>query len=169
MLVLGLLAVLALLFAPILAIAEPVLEGPQQLNDDLQGFVKLAFQAVREGNWGTVAAAFIVVLVGIIKRYGTKLHELIPDAWWVDRVFWFLLETKPGGWITNFLTTTGAGIGTALIAGEKITWALLKPILVVTLSGAAIWGLVKDLIEWNDERKKANMAAAHATPPTITP
>lgn len=172
MFVLGLLVVIALLLTPILAFADPVLDGPQPLNDDIRGFVKLMFHAVREGNWGTVAAAFIVVLVSFLKKYGAKAHELIPDGWWVDRAFWFLLETKPGGWITNFLTTTAAVMSAALLADEQITWALLRPILVVTLSGAAIWGLAKDIIEWNNERndgrKKANMAAARATPPTTT-
>lgn len=116
-------------------------------------YAKIVFSAVTTGDWPSAASAVLVLVVALIRLYGKKIHELLPDESPLDKPFWFLLETKPGGWFLNLMTTITGGAGLALLAGQPITWALVKPTLVVSLSGAAIWELIKDLIEWWKTKK----------------
>jgi hypothetical protein len=59
-----------------------------------------------------------------------------------------LLETKPGKWLTNFLTVTAGGLGSVYLAGETPDWPLMKTILSLSFTVAGIWAFVKDLWEW---------------------
>lgn len=122
--------------------------------DNPMVFVKVVIDGVKAGDWATAAAALLVLVVALLKMFGKKLHDFIPDTSPLDKPLWFLFDTKPGGWLLNFLFSTGAGIGLSIAAGEKVTWALVKPVLTVSLSAAAIWGLWKDISEWMKERKK---------------
>jgi len=132
----------------------------------LTAFIKIAFHAVKDGAWGTVAAAVLVVLVGIIRVYGAKIRAALADTNPLDKALAFLFGTKIGGWVLNFATTVAAGLSGALLAGEKIDWSLAKPVLVVSLSGAALWELAKDLYDWWTSRKAPALPApAPADPP----
>jgi len=134
---------------------SPVLVTDTSSLDNPMVFVKVIVDGVKAGDWATAAAALLVLVVALLKMFGKKLHDFIPDTSPLDKPLWFLFDTKPGGWLLNFLFSTGAGIGLSIAAGEKVTWALIKPILTVSLSAAAIWGLWKDISEWMKERKKA--------------
>lgn len=135
--------------------------------DNPMVFVKVIVDAVKAGDWVAAAAALLVLIVALLKVFGKRLHDFLPDTSPLDKPLWFLLDTKPGGWLMNFLTSTGAGVGLSLLAGEKITWALLKPILSVSLTAAALWGLVKDINDWikaAKERKAAEPKPEEAKP-----
>ncbi|TXH10940.1 MAG: hypothetical protein E6R04_04000 [Spirochaetes bacterium] len=126
--------------------------------DNPMVFVKVIVDAVKAGDWVAAAAALLVLIVALLKVFGKRLHDFLPDTSPLDKPLWFLLDTKPGGWLMNFLTSTGAGVGLSLLAGEKITWALLKPILSVSLTAAALWGLVKDINDWIKAAKEKKAA-----------
>lgn len=161
------------------AVAAPVAEAPKPVVADDTSvpaldsplpFVKIVFLNVKNGNWWGAAAALLVLLVSLLRLYGKKLHDWLPDNLLWDKPLWFLFDTKPGGYIVNFLTALAGGIGTAQLAGEPVTWALVKPILTVAVTGAAIWEMLKDLFEWAKAKGAAKAEAPPAnTPPASTP
>lgn len=134
--------------------AAAVVETPAATPDEAP-LMKVVFKAVSTGDWWGAASALLVLAVTLIRKYGRQLHELIPDNNPVDKIFWFLLETKPGGWLLNLLTTIAGGVGSALLAGEAVTWALVKPVLIVSITGASLWELVKDVGEFVESKKQA--------------
>lgn len=123
------------------AAAAPLLDEPF-------GLLKTVFVYVSNGNMVGAAAALLVVVVAFLRKYGKKVHEALPDDHPLDMVLAFLFDSKPGGWALNVLTAVAGALGTALIAGAPITWSLVAPVIAVSLSGAALWGLLKDLLEW---------------------
>jgi hypothetical protein len=145
------------LAVPGAAAAAPSLENPVS-------FVKLVFTSVKSGNWWAAASALLVLVVSLLRTYGKKLHELIPDASLWDKPFWFVFDTKPGGWLLNIATAVAGGCGTALMAGEPVNWTLVKPILTVAVTGAALWEMGKDILEWFQARKSPPAAPSAPAP-----
>lgn len=141
--------------------AVPVLDNPLP-------FFKVVFEGVKTGNWWIVASALLVVIVSLLRTYGKKLHEALADTNILDKPLWFLLETKPGGWLMNALTAVAGACGAALLAGEPVTWAILKPVMLVSGSGAALWELYKDISGWLT-KKSVPAAAAQAASEVPTP
>lgn len=135
---------------------------PASLEDPAP-LAQAVFKSITTGNWWGVAAGLLVIIVALIRKYGAQLHELIPDNNPFDKVFWFFLETKAGCWLLNLLTAIAGVAGSALLAGQPITWALVKPVLLVSVTGAALWEAVKDLMAWFG--KKAVAAPAPVVPP----
>jgi hypothetical protein len=144
--------------------AAPV-TPPAPVLDNPAPFVQVIFKSVEEGNWWAAASAFLVVVVSLLRTYGKKLHEKLPDNELWDKPLWFIFDTKPGGWVLNLLTAISGGVGTSLLAGVPVTWALVKPVVMVAVTGSALWELGKDLFEWT----QAKGAAAAATPPPPAP
>ena len=136
----------AVLSAAPVAVATTPLDNPMP-------FVKLVFDGVKTGNWWLAAAALLVIVVSLIRLYGKKLHDKLPDNLLWDKPLYFLFDTKPGGWLLNLLTAVAGGCGTAMLSGSAVDWALVKPILMVSVSGAAVWEIVKDV--WGWVQKKA--------------
>lgn len=132
-------------------------------------YAKVVFEAVTTGNWWLAATALLILVVAVVRMYGKKIHELLPDDSPLDAPFYFLFDTKIGGWVLNFLTTFAGGLATAVLAHQPITWALVKPVLMVALSGAAIWELYKDVQEWWTARQAAKALAAAPVKPAGTP
>ncbi len=139
--------------------------NPEAL-DDLMPIVLVTKTHIQNGDWLSAVASILVILIGLFRMFAKKIHELIPDENPIDKIFWFMLETNVGGWITNFLTTTAFGIASVLLVGEPITWALLKPILALSLSAAGIVKLVKDIWAWIQGKIDAKKAATPTEPPT---
>jgi hypothetical protein len=135
--------------------------------DNPLAYVKVIYQAVAHGDWWAVAAAFLVLVVSLLRKYGKWLHEKIPDTNPLDKIFWFLLETKPGGWLLNLLTAVSGGVGTSLLVGEKMTWGLLQPILLVSVTGASLWELIKDISEYVQSVKAKNAEPAAPAAPAV--
>jgi len=142
--------------------AAPVAVGTTPLDNPMP-FVKLVFEGVKAGNWWLAAAAFLVLVVGLLRTYGKKLHDKLPDNVIWDKPLTFLFDTKPGGWLLNLMTAVAGGCGTAMLAGSAVDWALVKPILMVSVSGAAVWEVAKDIWVW--VQKKAVPAPAPVPAP----
>lgn len=117
-------------------------------------YIGIIFRAVKTGNWWMAAAAFLVLLVSLLRVYGKRLHEWLPDNQIWDKPLWFLFDTKPGGWLLNLMTAVAGGCGTSLLAGEPVTWSIVKPILMVSVTASALWELVKDIIAWVKSKAK---------------
>ncbi len=114
-----------------------IIVNPEAIND-LTPLVAVTKPHIQNGDWISAIAGLLVILIGLFRMFAKKLHELIPDENPIDKFFWFMLETKIGGWIMNFLTTTSLGIASTLLVGEPITWAILKPILGLSLTMAGV-------------------------------
>lgn len=134
--------------------------APAPHLDDPTAFARVAFQAVRDGDWWAAASALLVLVVSLLRVYGRRLYDWIPDESPFDKPLWFLFDTKAGGYLLNVLTAVAGGVGTALLAGEPVTWALLKPIVMVSTTATALWEIAKDV--WA-------LARAKAVPPAEPP
>lgn len=132
--------------------------------DNLVPYVELTKKHIENGDWVSALSCVLVILIGLFRMFAKKLHDFIPDDNPLDKFFYFMLETKPGGWIVNFLTTSGLGVGSFLMLGQPITWAILKPIFGLSLTMAGVWGAAKDLWEWAQPKIKA-MMEKKTTPP----
>lgn len=139
------LAMVTVVFASAMAFAqEPAVTAAL---DDPTVYLNIIFDAVKNKAWGAVAAAILVLLVALFRAFGKKLHDFIPDSSPLDKPFYFLLETKLGGWILNTCTAMAGGFGGALLAGQAIDFSLVRTVVGVSLSAAGIWGAVKDLMD----------------------
>lgn len=114
---------------------------------DPVAFLKLIFDAIQNKNWGAVASIVVVLFVWAVRKFDAKLPVVGP---YVDRA----LNTKIGGWVFNFATVAAGALGTAVLAGQPITWALLGGVATVGLGSTSIWELIKDVKEWLDSRAK---------------
>ena len=132
--------------------------------DNLAPYVELTKKHIDNGDWVSAISCVLVILIGLFRMFAKKLHDFIPDDNPLDKFFYFMLETKPGGWIVNFLTTSGLGVGSFLMLGQPITWAILKPIFGLSLTMAGVWEAAKDLWEWAQPKIKA-MMEKKTTPP----
>lgn len=121
--------------------------------DDPHEFFKIVVHSVESGDWLTAAAALLVGIVAFVRTYGKKVHGLLPEKSVPWKLLYFLLETKPGGTLLNGATAACSGIALTLLAGEAVTWTLLKPIVLVSMTGAAMWGWTKDFLEWIKQKK----------------
>ena len=152
-------AAVLILFAAGLAFAGE----PSTALDDPTVYLNVIFDAVKNKAWGAVAAAVLVLLVALFRTFGKKLHDFIPDSSPFDKPFYFLLETKLGGWVLNTCTAMAGGFGTALLAHQTMDFALVRTVIGVSLSAAGIWGAVKDVMEhWGKAKPPNGVNAAAA-------
>lgn len=153
-------AAMFVLFVSAVAFAqEPATNGAL---DDPTVYLNIIFDAVKNKSWGAVAAAVLVMFVALFRTFGKKLHDMIPDTSPLDKPFYFLLETKVGGWILNTVTAMAAGFGGALLAHQTIDFALVRTVVGVSLSAAGIWGAAKDLMDHYGKATPPDAAAAAA-------
>lgn len=126
--------------------------------------VKTIFDGVKTGNWWLVASAFLVLVVGLIRAFGKKFHDWLPDDNVLDKPLFFIFDTKVGAWILNWLTAIAGGVGMALASGIAPDWSLWKSVLMVSTSASMLVELYKDIAEWWKARqaKVAEEAAAKA-------
>lgn len=108
-------------------------------------FLRVLFDAVRNGNGTLAASALLVVVVFALRLYGPKLHALLSDHTLADKALYFLFETRPGGWLLNLLTSIAGGTGSAVLVGVPLSWELAKPIIGVSIGGAALYEFASDL------------------------
>lgn len=135
---------------------------------DGTSLARAIFEAVKRGDWLEVAALLLIGVVLLLRKFGLKLHEAIPDDSIWDKPLWFVFETKPGGWGLNFLTAVAGGLAFAKAGGAHITPDVLKPILHVSLAGAGLFELVRDVWVFGKEqlaKRKSAAPPAISTPP----
>lgn len=148
-----------------LALVTPdvVAPAPAPSLDNPTAFLHVIFAAVKDGDWWGAASALLVLIVSLLRVYGKKLHAWIPDESIWDKPLWFVFDTKAGGYLLNICTAIAGGVGTALLAGEPVTWALVKPIVMVSVTATALWEIAKDVYEMI--KKKAVPAPAEPPKP----
>lgn len=131
-------------------------------------FAKILFGAITKGDWEVVAAAALVCLVAVVRVYGRKIQEALPDENPLDKGLSWLFSSTWGGWVLNITTAVAGAFATALLANAPITWGLLQTALLTALSGAALWELVKDILAAIAARKASEAGKAAATKITNT-
>jgi len=136
--------------------------------DNPEPFAKILLAAITQGDWEVVAAAALVVLVAVIRVYGRKIQDALPDENPVDKGLTWLFSSTWGGWALNITTAVAGAFATALLAGAPITWGLVQTALLTALSGAALWELVKDILAAVAARKAADAGKAAADKITNT-
>lgn len=126
--------------------------------------VKAAYLAIKSGQGWLAAAILLVLFVGLVRVWGKKLHDWLPDAHWADKPLIFIFDTKLGGWLLNWFTAVAGCLGTAWQAGMPVDGASWRVALLASLSGTTLIELGKDIGEWWEKQKakKAAEAAAKA-------
>lgn len=149
---------------PLFAILLPLsafAQDPAALDaTDPLAWVRLLFEAVRSGRWPEVGAILLVLTVVVVRKFGLKARDLLPDHTLADRALAFLFDSKPGGWLLNIATALAGGMSGALLAGQAIDLALLKSVVPVSLIGAAMWEAAKDGADWYYGRGPAPLVVA---------
>jgi len=143
--------------------------GGEQLGDD--ALVKAGLSVLRAfGSAVAAGEAFVacvlacVLLVILLRLFGKKIHDAIPDDSIWDKPFFFLFDTKPGGVLLNALTSAALTVVALLGAGVKLDPSTLPLMLLGTggIAGfaSALYGWGKDFYEYMKKRKLAEATAA---------
>jgi len=163
---------LAVLLLPVAALAQTVAADPttQQVID----LLKYAGGSFKAGMWLSGVVALIVAVVFTIRLFGKKAHDAIPDDSILDKPFWFLFDTKPGGILLNALTACGVVLAPLMVAGQVLTPTLVGVTLAASIGASQVWGWAKDVYEWwksrkppTDAPKAAGVAAGNDPGPTL--
>lgn len=149
----------------------PSLEAPLT---SAKGFYK----AVKTGNGWLAAMFMLFFLVGFVRIVGKRIHAMIPDDTKnkflipVERVLYFIFDTKIGGWVLNWLSAIGGCLSASAMAGAPVDAAAWKVAILASTGGTALIELKDDVMEWWDlqnAKKLAEREAAKAAPaaPTV--
>lgn len=150
----------------------PSLESP---ITSAKGFYK----AVKTGNGWLAAMFMLFFLVGSIRIIGKRIHAMIPDDTKnkvlipIERVLFFIFDTKIGGWVLNWLSAIGGCLSASAMAGMPVDAAAWKVAILASTGGTALIELKDDVMEWWDlqnakklaEREAAKVAPAVALVP----
>lgn len=139
---------------PPLSIDEPITTA--------KGF----YAAAKSGQWAIAFACLLVAFIAFLRTGGKWLHDKIPDDSMWDKPFFFIFETKIGGWILNWLTSISMVFVTAYEAKLPIDSGLWKTALMASTGATALVELAKDIKEWWDKKQAEKKAA---TPPAAAP
>lgn len=140
----------------------PIIPAWDEPLESMKGFV----HAVKTGNGWLIAMFLLFFLVGFIRIVGKRVHAMIPDdtAHWflkpVEKVFFFIFDTKIGGWSLNWLSAVGGCLSTAALAGVPVDADAWKVALMASTGGTTLIELKDDVMEWWDARIAAKAAAA---------
>lgn len=125
------------------------------------------YMAVRTGNGWLAAMFMLFFFVGFIRIIGKRIHAMIPDDTKnkflvpVERVLFFIFDTKIGGWVLNWLSAIGGCLSASAMAGAPVDAAAWKVSILASTGGTALIELKDDVMEWWD-KKNADKAAAAA-------
>lgn len=171
-------ALAVMLFAAVARANTPPLEqlpstsspaAGEQLGDDVllkacMSVVRAFGSAVAAGEAFVACVLACVLLVILLRLFGKRIHDAIPDDSLWDRPFFFLFDTKPGGVLLNAATSAALSVVALLGAGVHLEPAMLPAVLLGTggIAGfaTALYGWGKDLVEWWKKRKVAEATAA---------
>ncbi len=160
---------LALFLFPVLAFAQDAVTVESAF--DPMSYLKMFWTAATSGQYPQASAILVILIVGCLRLFGPKAHELLPDNVIWDKPLGFLFDTKIGGWCLNFLTTGAGALAVANAAGT-IGWGTFGTVTAVAASTAGVFQLIKDLWEWwqkrslpTPEKAQAAGTAAAAKPP----
>lgn len=125
------------------------------------------YMAVRTGNGWLAAMFMLFFLVGAIRIVGKRVHAMIPDDTKnkflvpVEKILYFIFDTKIGGWVLNWLSAIGGCLSAAAMAGMPVDGAAWKVAILASTGGTALIELKDDVMELWD-KKNADKAAAAA-------
>lgn len=94
--------------------AAPVIPTP----DDFGQFVAFVLDAIKDKNYGYLAAMAIILFVWAAKKYGGKLPKIGPTL----NAF---LASDPGGVVAVFVGSFGIALATATAGGTAVSGVLL--------------------------------------------
>lgn len=116
--------------------SAPTIPGVDVTNMESVG--RAIFVAAGAGQWSLVVGLLVIMIVLLLRKIG-----------------WKPINTKLGGWISNFAVSTAAIFVAAKMSGASINgWALLSKAGAAGLSVAGLWELISDLRTWWANRKK---------------
>ena len=125
------------------------------------------YMAVKTGNGWLAAMFMLFFFVGAIRIIGKRIHAMIPDDTKnkflvpVEKVLYFIFDTKIGGWLLNWMSAIGGCLSSAAMAGVPVDSKAWKVAILASTGGTALIELKDDVMEWWD-KKNADKAAATA-------
>lgn len=139
--------------------------SPAQADPLLQAIlvvVKGFGGAVQAGEAFVAVVLGVVLLVLLLRVFGKRLHDWLPDDHWADQPLIFIFDTKPGGLMLNSLTSTALSTVAVFVSGTPLTPEVMLPV-VLGAGGAmgfatAVWGWVKDYLEHRKAKKATGLA-----------
>lgn len=126
--------------APTVAEAGPV--TLPDVGSDPVGFLERFVKAVKEGNWKTVGALVLVVLMLVLAKVR-------------DKVAWF--KGDRGGAVLVAILGLASGFATALISGAPITWQLVAGIIGMTWTAVGGYTWVKRIVWPKDKTSSGTL------------
>lgn len=145
------------LVLPLVAAAggTPAPEVDALLSNPLAS-LRALIAAVRDGNYWLAGALLLFAVVGALRSAGKRAHDAIPDDTThfflapLERVLWFLFDTKIGGWVLNWITTIAGCLGFAYLGGLPVDGAAWKSAVLFSTTGTMLIELWDDIREWLD-------------------
>lgn len=136
---------------PLTALAQVV--NPET---DFDGFVKQVFEAVRGGNWRTVAVLGSIGAIYYLRKYGIKIPGKVGA----------FLTTSRGGAILALVFGILLGTGTALLSGQTITLSVLADIVMFAFTSIGGWVAVRRILGIDGQTKGDAAASAAVKMPS---
>lgn len=136
-----------LLLAPVAAFAQdagtaPAAAAPaadDSLNQIL-GFAKSVMSDVQKKDWRMLAATVVMALAWALRKYGSSVPKLGP---WMN--------TDRGGAVLALILGLCAGVGNALGGAGSLGWSTLVNSLLVSVTAAGGFTLMKKIISPSDK------------------
>ncbi len=133
--------------------SQSLTKDQEQVLDNTIGSMKEFYVAAKEGNWAAAMMFLLFMVVGFLRTLGKKIHSWLPDNNVLDKPLIFLYDTKPGGWLLNWLTAIGGCLVTAYLAGMPVDFHAWRTALIASTGGTALIELKDDIVEWWENRK----------------
>lgn len=117
-----------ILFASALAFAQEPAAAPVLLQDDFAQLARVLLESITAGNWGLVAAAAVVLVIYLVRRFGKAVWPASSKV----------LDQPVVAWALPSVAAVLAAIISAMVGGVPISVGL---VLKATLEGLAANGL----------------------------
>jgi hypothetical protein len=168
-------ALFAVLFFPVVALAQAADPSAAPLIDNPLSSVHGLFAALRSGQWWIAGMFALFAFVGALRTVGKKVHATIPDdveVWYLkypEKVLWFFFDTKLGGWVLNWASAIAGCLATAYAAGAPVDGAAWKTAVLVSTSATTLIELKDDVQEWWDQSGRDKFYRLLSKPPPPAP
>lgn len=94
---------------------------------------ELLLNAISAKNWSLVTILAVVLIVWLVRKYGSKYFPVLGSAW--------------AGVALSFLLSVGGAVVTAVIAGQALTFALFASAIITALASMGTWSGTKAIAE----------------------
>lgn len=125
------LALLAALLFPMVGWAQSLpATPPVNVETAPEQLALMLLEAIGSGNWAMVAVMGVLLAVWLLRKFGAQLVPALGNP-------------KLAPWMA-LVASIAAAVGTALMAGEVISVALLLKAVVIALAAGGLWSGVKE-------------------------